>query len=113
MIAPRKLRLVFGLLLVLALSVVTSADSLADPCPSCPPSPTPLVCPTANPLSNLTESHEGDQDVGVGKIPDAFSISSTGEAVYSLKLDVPPGRQGMEPHLSLSYNSASGDGALG
>ncbi len=35
----------------------------------------------------------------------------TGAATYSLPLDVPPGPGGFQPDLSLSYNSASVDGA--
>ena len=116
MISFRTLRPALGLLVVVALSLVASADSAAMPCPDCPPVPAPLAlsCPTENPLSSLLPpKEEGTTPVAAGKIPDGFSVSSRGEAIYSLTLDVPPGRQGMEPHLSLSYSSSSGEGPYG
>ncbi|MEO5731954.1 MAG: SpvB/TcaC N-terminal domain-containing protein, partial [Byssovorax sp.] len=66
-----------------------------------------------NPLSNRPSQTEEGPQVSAGKIPDGFSVSSRGEAIYSLTLNVPPGRQGMEPHLSLSYSSSSGEGPYG
>ncbi|MEM9387580.1 MAG: SpvB/TcaC N-terminal domain-containing protein [Pseudomonadota bacterium] len=38
---------------------------------------------------------------------------STGSAVYSVPLEVPPGRTGTAPELSLSYDSGRGNGILG
>ena len=105
-----------GLMIVVALSFVVSADSSAAPCPNCPelpPQPHALVCPSEKPLSPAGPTREERPSPKVGKIADAFSVSSTGEAVYSLSLNVPPGRLGMEPHLTLSYNSGSGEGSFG
>ena len=107
MISPRTLTRTLGLMIVFALSLVVSADSSAAPCPNCPelpPQPHALVCPNEKALPPAGPTREERSSPKVGKIADAFSVSSTGEAVYSLSLNVPPGRLGMEPHLALSYN---------
>jgi RHS repeat-associated protein len=42
-----------------------------------------------------------------------FSVSDDGAAHYDLPLWTPPGRGGLEPELSLSYHSRSGNGLAG
>ncbi|MGX5359722.1 RHS repeat-associated core domain-containing protein [Kocuria sp. KH4] len=42
-----------------------------------------------------------------------FSVSGDGSAEYSLPLWTPEGRGGLQPELSLAYNSRSGNGILG
>ncbi len=42
-------------------------------------------------------------------MPDLF----TGSMHYSIPIDVPPGRKGMQPNLSLTYRSANTDGWVG
>ena len=42
-----------------------------------------------------------------------FLVSASGSATYVLPLVVPPGRLGMEPRLSVAYDSGAGDGPLG
>ena len=42
-----------------------------------------------------------------------FEVNADGSAGYTYKLEVPAGRAGMQPELSLDYNSHSGDGILG
>ena len=112
----RALIRALALMLVVALCLVVSADSAAAPCPDCPelpPQPQVLVCPSEKALKGVGLTREEEPSEKVGKIADAFSVSSTGEAVYSVSLNVPPGRLGMEPHLALSYSSGSGEGPFG
>lgn len=49
----------------------------------------------------------------VGRTPGTFSVSSTGSADYSIPIWAPPGPRGMQPALSLSYDSRAPVGTLG
>lgn len=49
----------------------------------------------------------------VGYIAATSSVSPTGEYRISVPLDVPPGRAGMAPTISLQYGSNSGNGIAG
>lgn len=40
-------------------------------------------------------------------------LDSTGQAAYTIPLEVPPGRVGVAPELTLHYSSAAGDGPFG
>ncbi len=49
----------------------------------------------------------------VGTLPGGGGVGPGGDYHYNVPLDVPPGRAGMAPSLSLSYSSTSGNGLLG
>ncbi|AUX49121.1 uncharacterized protein SOCE26_106660 [Sorangium cellulosum] len=53
------------------------------------------------------------ETVAAGTIPGTFSITSTGEAVYTMDLTSPPSRAGVGPRIQLVYRSDGGDGVLG
>ncbi|MFK0278726.1 FG-GAP-like repeat-containing protein [Ensifer sp. NPDC090286] len=42
-----------------------------------------------------------------------FSVTSSGGAIYTIKVQIPPGVQGYEPVLSFGYNSTSQNGLVG
>ncbi len=48
-----------------------------------------------------------------GVTPGEFSVDASGSANHQIPIAVPPGTAGMQPSLSLSYNSRSGNGVLG
>lgn len=49
----------------------------------------------------------------VGYLPGGGSVTASGAFTYELPIAVPAGRAGVEPSLSVSYTSGSGNGLLG
>lgn len=49
----------------------------------------------------------------VGSLKGSFTVSGDGSANYSIPIDIPKGTGGMEPKISLSYSSGSGNGIVG
>ncbi len=54
-----------------------------------------------------------DNTLKVGSLPGSFNVNSTGSAIYTISLDLPPGTAGMKPEVSLFYNSLKGNGIMG
>ena len=49
----------------------------------------------------------------VGTPKGVFDVNALGSAAYSIPIDVPPGIGGLQPNLSIVYNSLSGNGNAG
>ena len=49
----------------------------------------------------------------VGTITSDFAVNGNGGATYTIPIEVPPGTHGVQPNISLVYNSQSGNGLLG
>ena len=49
----------------------------------------------------------------VGRTPGAFAVSPAGAATYTIPIWTPPGPQGLQPNIALTYNSAQGSGYVG
>jgi len=49
----------------------------------------------------------------VGTIPGQYGVSPSGAATYTIPIEVPKGNLGMEPQLTVNYNSQAGNGIMG
>jgi RHS repeat-associated protein len=59
------------------------------------------------------DPEDGGKGVTPGTIPGSFTVDNFGQASYSMPIEVPPGTAGMQPSLSINYNSMTGNGLLG
>lgn len=57
--------------------------------------------------------HSFAQTAAVGSLGGEMCVSPLGTASYSIPIEVIPGARGMQPNLSITYNSAMGRGLLG
>ena len=70
--------------------------------------------PSIDPEQDQSEPVPGEDPVGDDQplvVPEM--IANTGAMAYQVSIAVPPGRNGIEPVLSLAYNSRSGNGWVG
>ena len=63
--------------------------------------------------SHIPTSVQVDTTKDVGEIPYQSGTTPTGGVTYSVPIEVAPGRGNLKPELSITYNSQSGNDALG
>ena len=76
-----------------------------------------IYAPPSGPFDPVGTNPKGerymDYSLPVGSILGSGGVSSSGAYTYMIPINVPPGTAGMEPQVSLSYNSNGGNGLLG
>ena len=73
--------------------------------------PTPPTLTELPAISAATARGASGSDLGI--TPSNLDVSSTGAALYTVPIAVPAGINGVQPNLSLSYNSQAGNGIAG
>jgi RHS repeat-associated protein len=102
----------------------TGPDGCGGSCGACPDGesrlPNGQCAPLAlaNVFSNESSSNfpiplQAASTDQAGTIPGSFAVTDRGTASYSIPIEVPPGRLGMQPSLSLNYASTKNNGMLG
>src|SRR5712692_4384881 len=99
----RANRFTLVLACIAAVTLSIPATTMADLDPNAPPLPGVMPLP-ATPIA---------VGASVGSLPGSWDVSPAGQFTYSIPLDVPTGRAGMQPSLSLQYSSGAGNGLLG
>ncbi|WP_437811151.1 RHS repeat-associated core domain-containing protein [Sorangium sp. So ce1078] len=113
LVLRRVLRAIIPLLMFLA-CVLAQAGCQCILDPPLEPPPGLVACRTQGAHSSATSRPAPQvETVAAGTIPGTFSITSTGEAVYTMNLASPPSRAGVGPRIELVYRSDGGDGVLG
>ncbi|GMV31164.1 MAG: hypothetical protein AMXMBFR59_32890 [Rhodanobacteraceae bacterium] len=70
-----------------------------------------IQLPSAPPISN-SEDLPPQHDPTIGAVAGSADVSG-GAATYTVPIQIPPGRAGMQPAVSLSYSSRAGNGVAG
>ena len=65
------------------------------------------------PTNGVYGGNDIDENCVVGSIPGVLNVGFTGAANYSIDIQLPQALGGMNPKLSMAYNSQSANGLLG
>jgi RHS repeat-associated protein len=91
-----------------------ASTATAQTVPWDPNAPAPVNQPPISPLGASAQmSPQVPSGVAVGRTKGSFSVSSAGDATYSIPLWTPQGIAGLQPSLALTYSSSRGDGLYG
>ena len=63
--------------------------------------------------NNEIQEPKPDEKVVVGAIGGTVDVTALGGASYTIPIQIPEGMGGIQPNLSIVYNSQSGNGLLG
>jgi RHS repeat-associated protein len=72
----------------------------------------PVVVPVPGGGDRTVTPPEAPIGVGIGAINGSFAVTDRGSAMYSIPIELPPGRA-VQPSLALRYTSSTGNGSLG
>lgn len=101
-----------ALVLILSFQILAHVAAAAGPQCSLAPQPAPYhytpILSVPDPQGNLQPA----TDVS-GNTPFGFHVNDAGNANITIPLSTAPGRQGVEPNLSLNYTSTTHNGLLG
>ncbi|MEO8902260.1 MAG: SpvB/TcaC N-terminal domain-containing protein, partial [Polyangiaceae bacterium] len=78
-----------------------------------PPAHTPPTVPDGNGGQKALPDLPKPATSLVGALKGEFSVSEQGSAEYSVPIEVPPGRAGLEPALTLQYSGSRSNGDVG
>ncbi|WP_437653680.1 RHS repeat-associated core domain-containing protein [Sorangium sp. So ce1182] len=113
-VLQRVLRAIIPLLMFLACVLSQGGCQCIFADPPMDPRQGVVACRTQRAHSPAVERPAPEvETVAAGTIPGTFSITSTGEAVYTMDLASLPARAGVGPRIQLVYRSDGGDGVLG
>jgi hypothetical protein len=71
------------------------------------------ILPEPDPGKIATGKVQNRREIGLGPLPGDGDVTGDGAFNYGVPIWVPPGRNGMQPSLSLSYSSNGRNGLLG
>lgn len=76
--------------------------------------PTRSFSPTTDIVNSMVpDTIAIDTSKPVGEIPILSSVSPTGGKTYEIPIEITPGMNGLQPNISLSYNSLQGNSLVG
>lgn len=72
-----------------------------------------IICLLAMAVPMTVYSQSINTNLAVGTPEGSFAVSSMGGATYSVSIEAPKGLPGIQPQVSINYNSQAGNGLVG
>jgi hypothetical protein len=88
---------------------IAAALALAVLISNCGPDPVD----SALTIASLTDTVPIVETASIGTVPGSADVTQDGLFQYTIPIEVPPGRAGMEPHLAIRYSSGAPEAVLG